>query len=78
MERIKCLQLIGSNEENKWHSRLGHVNVETMKLMANNKPVFGLPKMTMEKETFASCLRGKKHDKDFLKQAHTKPHNLVS
>ena len=22
VESIKCLQLIGSNEENKWHSRL--------------------------------------------------------
>lgn len=59
VESIKCLKKIGSNEANKWHSRLGHVNVETMKLMANKELVVGLPKMTMEKEICGSCLRGK-------------------
>ena len=65
VESIKCLQLIGSNEANKWNSRLGNVNVETMKLMANKELVVGLHKMTLEKETCGSCLRGKQTQQSF-------------
>ena len=42
VENVKCLQLIGSTEASKWHSRLGQVNVQTMKLMANKELVVGL------------------------------------
>lgn len=59
VESIKCLKMIGSDEASLWHSRLGHVNVETMKMMANKELVVGLPKMATGKETCESCMRGK-------------------
>ena len=65
VEIIRCFQVAGSSETNRWHSRLGHVNVETIKLMDNKKLVLGLPSISMEKETCGSCLRGKQTRQSF-------------
>ncbi|XP_019087687.1 PREDICTED: uncharacterized protein LOC109127454 [Camelina sativa] len=35
VDNLKCLQLASSTELTKWHARLGHINVETMKTMIN-------------------------------------------
>lgn len=65
VEIIRCFQVAGSSETNKWHSRLGHVNVDTIRLMANKELALGLPSISMEKETCGSCLRGKQTRQSF-------------
>lgn len=59
VENFKCLQLAATSESTKWHARLGHINLETVKLMINKEIVNGIPKIEVEKETCVSCLRGK-------------------
>lgn len=64
-DTIKCLHLKGISESSKWHARLGHVNLETMKMMINKELVIGVPKMSIEKETCVSCLLGKQTRRAF-------------
>lgn len=65
VEDIKCLQSIALNESTKWHARLGHIGVETMKLMINKGLVMGMPSITIEKETCMSYLLGKQTRQPF-------------
>ncbi|KAG7536831.1 Integrase catalytic core [Arabidopsis suecica] len=64
-EDTKCLQVTTLTESSKWHARLGHVNLETMKMMINEELVSGIPRITVEKEICASCLFGKQTRKSF-------------
>lgn len=47
------------SESHKWHSRLGHVNTNTMKLMIRKELVRGVPDIDIEKKICDSCLLGK-------------------
>ena len=62
---VQCLQIRAPTDSSRWHSRLGHVNIETMKVMISKGLVVGLPDITIEKETCASCLLGKQTRKPF-------------
>lgn len=53
------LHLSRSNESSKWHARLGHVNLETMREMIQRELVLGIPSINIEKEVCGSCLKGK-------------------
>lgn len=53
------------SESSKWHSRLGHVNLETMNMMINKELVVGIPKLNVEKETCISCYLGKQTRQSF-------------
>lgn len=48
-----------------WHARLGHVNFQAMKLMENNDMAYGLPTLSMPKETCKGCLLSKQARKPF-------------
>lgn len=65
VDQIHCLQLKITTESSLWHSRLGHVNTNTLKLMINKKLAIGIPNIAVEKETCTSCLLGKQARKPF-------------
>lgn len=64
-ENTKCLQIIHLKESSKWQARLGHVGLENLKTMVNKNLVIGMPRFYIEKETCASCLRGKQVRRSF-------------
>jgi len=55
----KCLKLEVQSDSARWHARLGHIGVDSMKLMIRKELVHGIPKIEVERETCESCLRGK-------------------
>lgn len=59
VEDTKCLQLVHLKDSSRWHARLGHVGMENLRTMIDNRLVNGIPKITHEKETCATCLCGK-------------------
>lgn len=65
VENTKSLQLVHLSTSTMWHTRLGHVGLDTMKVMINKGLVDGIPKITIDKETCTSCLLGKKIRKMF-------------
>lgn len=65
VEDTKCLQLMHLSDSSKWHSRLGHIGLENLKLMVNKSLVIGIPRFQVEKETCVSCLRGKQVRRSF-------------
>ncbi|KAG7594885.1 Zinc finger CCHC-type [Arabidopsis thaliana x Arabidopsis arenosa] len=69
VEEKNCLQLIESSDSNKWHARLGHVNLETLKTMVEKELVLGIPAAPKEKGICSSCLLGKQTRKTFPKTA---------
>ncbi|KAG7586435.1 Zinc finger CCHC-type [Arabidopsis thaliana x Arabidopsis arenosa] len=64
-ESERCLQIKELSESAKWHARLGHIGLETMKTMIKKELVTGLPIIQTEKETCVSCLLGKQSRKTF-------------
>ena len=80
VDHVQCLQVESCGEDNLWHARLGHVNRETMRMMANKELVVGLPSLSRSTETCVSCLRGKQTRRPFPKATHyraTAPLELV-
>ena len=65
VDRIQCLQLSAASESTLWHARLGHVNIETLRLMARKELVTGLPETMIKTEACVSCLHGKQARKPF-------------
>ncbi|KAG7578131.1 Zinc finger CCHC-type [Arabidopsis thaliana x Arabidopsis arenosa] len=65
VEATRCLQITALNDSAKWHARLGHVGLETMKSMVKKELVTGMPSFSVEKETCASCLLGKQTRRTF-------------
>lgn len=63
----KCLKLAIANESARWHARLGHIGVETMKLMIRKELVSGIPNISIEKEACESCALGKQTRQAFPK-----------
>ncbi|KAG7598736.1 Integrase catalytic core [Arabidopsis suecica] len=60
-----CLYLTTLSETSKWHARMGHVNLATLKTMIDKELVQGAPNITLEKEICSSCLLGKQTRKMF-------------
>ena len=61
------LYLSSTTETNHWHSRLGHINFESLKGMIQKDLVLGLPNINIEKEVCGSCLLGKQARHSFPK-----------
>lgn len=61
----KCLQLVSMDDATTWHARLGHIGSESLKTMVRKELVIGLPKMTVDKETCASCFFAKQARRPF-------------
>ena len=64
-DQVRCLLASSSSESSIWHSRLGHINAETLKMMVNMELVIGVPKLSGGKETCVSCLLGKQTRRPF-------------
>ena len=67
VESTKRLQLVALSNSTKWHARLGHINLETIKSMVTKELVVGIPSVPKEKEICASCLLGKQARQAFPK-----------
>lgn len=39
-----------TSDSTKWHARLGHINLETMRSMVQRELVIGVPKFDIEKK----------------------------
>lgn len=67
-----CLHSTSTCDWNKWHTRLEHVNMETIKSMIQRELVMGIPHVALENKICGSYLHGKqKRDECFRKQPHT-------
>lgn len=51
-----CLHASISNSAKLWHARLGHLNFQSLKLMADRGMVCGLPKINHPTQVCDSCL----------------------
>lgn len=52
-----------------WHTRLGHVNLQSLVLMYKNQMVYGLPNVTHSTEVCTGCLMSKQMKKSFPSKA---------
>lgn len=50
VENTRCLQLMKFCDSAKWHARLRHVDIETMKTMTNKEIVTGIPKCMLKRK----------------------------
>lgn len=64
-DTIQCLLMTVPTESATWHTRLDHINTETMKTMINKELVSGIPRITIGKEFCDSCLLGKQTRQPF-------------
>ena len=54
-----------TGESTRWHSRLGHINLESMRSMVQRGLVIGVPQIKIEKNVCGSCLLGKQARQSF-------------
>lgn len=52
-------------KSNRWHARLGHINLTTMKAMIQKELVTGVPNISVNSEVCSSCLLGKQARQSF-------------
>ena len=45
----------------KWHKRYGHLNLRSLKNLADKEMVRGLPKIEATSSVFRVCVAGKQH-----------------
>lgn len=64
-ESSSCLQVITSDASSKRHARLGHINYNNIRLIADKELVTGIPKLTVTNKTCVSCLLGKQPRRSF-------------
>ena len=64
----KCLNAIINNKDWTWHLRYGHLNFESLKMLANKKMVKGLTHIQHPNEVCENCILGKQHLNSFGKQ----------
>lgn len=65
------------SKDQLWHERLGHLNLESIKLMLRKNMVYGLPKILVGKCLCKSCLMGKHHWEPFQKGKAWRAQNLL-
>lgn len=68
--RAVCLLTKAEEVAWLWHSRLGHVNFQTMQYMCNNEMAHGLPNLIHPKEVCKGCLLSKQARKPFPGQSN--------
>lgn len=73
----KCLKIDIQSESTRWHTRLGHIGIETMKLMFQKRLVLGIPNISIEKELCEPCLLGKHARKPFPKATSFRPEEVL-
>ncbi|KAG7582977.1 Zinc finger CCHC-type [Arabidopsis suecica] len=54
-----CLYSSTQTDSERWHARLGHINLETLKSMVKKELVRGISQINFEKKICGSCLLGK-------------------
>lgn len=59
IKETMCLYSTTTSDSSRWHARLGHINLETMKSMIQRELVIGVPHLNIEKQICVSCLLGK-------------------
>lgn len=65
-----CLMESLTDSSRLWHSRLGHVNYQAIKLMADKNMVMGLPKDVQPGDVCTGCLMSKQARKPFPSQSN--------
>ena len=70
-DTVQVLQISETTESYKWHSRLGHVNLNTMKLMISKELVTGIPHLDIKTETWCLACAGSKLELRFQKRRYT-------
>lgn len=67
LKETVCYLSSKSSDSSKWHARLGHINLDTMKSMITRELVTGIPRMEIESKVCGSCLLGKQARHPFPK-----------
>lgn len=62
-----CLHARMKEEPWRWHARLGHISFKTIRTMATEGMVYGLPEIREERQLCDSCLVGKQSRQSFPK-----------
>ncbi|KAL8157792.1 hypothetical protein AgCh_002484 [Apium graveolens] len=71
MESTRGSCMLSKSEEAAWlwHTRLGHMNFQAVKLMTEHEMVYGVPRFSLPKELCTGCLMSKQMRKPFPGQA---------
>ena len=77
VDLIQCLQVKGLGDSTLWHTRLGHISKDTMRLMVRKELVNGVPDIDHSSETCVSCLKAKKTRKPFPQATSYRAKNLL-
>jgi len=64
-----CLNACVKDETWLWHMRLGHVNFDSLKMMAQKEMLKGLPSIIHPNKLCEGYLAGKQFCKSFLKKS---------
>lgn len=67
LKETMCYLSTKSSESSRWHARLGHINLESMKSMIARELVVGIPNIEIEEKVCGSCLLGKQARHSFPK-----------
>jgi hypothetical protein len=59
MDVSECLNAYVKDETWLWHMRIGHVNFDSLKMMAQKKMLKGLPSIINPNQLREGCLVGK-------------------
>ncbi|GJR40481.1 putative ribonuclease H-like domain-containing protein [Tanacetum coccineum] len=60
------------DESNRWHRRLGHVNVKNLNKLVKGNLVRGLPsKIFQNDHTYVACQKGKQHKASWIKREYS-------
>lgn len=76
-DTFQCMLTTVPSNSSRWHARLGHVNLETMKLMIKKELVVGIPQLSIEKETCVSCYLGKQTRQPFPQSTGYRANHLL-
>jgi hypothetical protein len=69
VDRLLCLAAQGTSPAWRWHSRYGHLNFHSLKHLAEDDMVRGLPQIDHVDQVCNSCLAGKQKHVAFLSVA---------
>lgn len=67
LKETMCYLSTTISESSRWHARLGHANMETIRTMIQNELVTGVPHIDVEDKICGSCLLGKQTRQSFPK-----------
>ncbi|GJR86044.1 putative ribonuclease H-like domain-containing protein [Tanacetum coccineum] len=69
--RLTCLIAKATiDESNKWHRRLGHVNIKNLNKLMTGNVIRGLPsKIFQNDHTYVACQKGKQHKASYMSKS---------